>query len=274
MSKKYLLAGFLLIAFLLSSCDRLYNSVPVAATSNPGDTFADDGSLTMEAIKTKVAAQSQGTAVPNDLTAAAMTVIALNGTAITPQTLITFTPTPIIGGQLTTVPVETTPAAVCTPSACAAGQTLICPSGNCSGGCGMVCAVVTSTFTPIPQGAVPSTWTLHQGEFPYCIARRFNLDPEYLLSYPGNEWTYGSPYSTGEVLVIPPASDSRRGPFPGERALRAHPAGTTYTVTGYNDTNLYAVACLFGDVNPDALAQLNGLSVGATLNVGQVIKIQ
>lgn len=138
----------------------------------------------------------------------------------------------------------------------------------------MVCAVVTSTFTPLPQGAVPSTWTLHPGEFPYCIARRFNLDPEYLLSYPGNEWTYGAPYFAGEVLVIPPASDPRRGPFPGDRALRPHPAGTTYTVTGNDDTNLYAVACLFGDVDPNVLAQLNGLSVGATLNVGQVIKIQ
>ena len=273
MTKKYLLAGILLISILLSACNRPYEGAAVAATSNPDEAFADDGALTMEAIKTKSAAQSQGTALPNDLTAAVLTVTALNGTAVTPQTLITFTSTPIIGGQLTTVP-SNTPAAVCTPSACAAGQTLICPSGNCSGGCGMVCAVVTSTFTPLPQGVTPSSWTLHAGEFPYCIARRFNLNPEYLLSYPGNEWTYGAPYFAGEVLVIPPASDANRGPFPGTRALRAHPAGTTYTVTGNDDTNLYAVACLFGDVDPNVLAQINGLSLGASLNVGQVIKIQ
>ena len=273
MAKKYLMAGILLIVILLSGCTRPYQGSAVAITPSPAGAFEDEGYLTMEAIKTKAAAQSQGTADPAQLTVVALTVTASGGTAITPQTLITFTPTPIIGGQLTTVP-SNTPAVVCTPSACAAGQTLICPSGNCSGGCGMVCAVVTATFTPLPQGATPSSWTLHAGEFPYCIARRFNLNPEYLLSYPGNEWTYGAPYFAGEVLVIPPASDVNRGPFPGTRALRAHPAGTNYTVTGNDDTNLYAVACLFGDVDPNVLAQINGLSLGASLNVGQVIKIQ
>jgi len=272
MTKKYLLAGVLIFSFLLTACNMQYRAPEVAVTPSPTGPFGNQasGATAMAALLTQGASQS--TPLPGTQTAAALTgTVVSNGTAITPVTQITFTSTPQIGG-LTVV--ATTPAAVCTPSACAVGQTLVCPGGNCAGGCGMVCAVVTSTFTALPQGAVPSTWTLHNGEFPYCIARRFNLDPEYLLNYPGNEWTYGAPYSAGEVLFIPPASDARRGPFPGDRALRSHAAGTTYTVTGNNDTNLYAVACIFGDVNPDLLAQLNGLSLSSVLNVGQVIKIQ
>ena len=36
--------------------------------------------------------------------------------------------------------------------------------------------------TPIPVGARPANYPLHQGEFPYCIARRFDVDPVELLS--------------------------------------------------------------------------------------------
>lgn len=263
MSKKYMLAGILLILILLSGCNRPYEGAPVAATTNPDETFADDGALTMEAIKTKSAAQSQGTTDPAQLTAVALTVTASGGTAITPQTLITFTPTPIIGGQLTTVP-SNTPGAVCTPSACAAGQTLICPSGNCTGGCGMVCAAVTSTFTPLPQGARPGTYILQPGEFPYCIARRFNVDPDQLLALSG--LSAGVIYPSGTALKIP-----QSGSFPGTRALRAHP--TTYTVTSA-DENIYSIACLFGDVTPEAIAQQNGLAVSAAaLPVGKQLNI-
>ena len=134
----------------------------------------------------------------------------------------------------------------------------------------MACVPVTATFTQIPQGAVPTSWTLHEGEFPYCIARRYNLNPEYLLSYRGNEWTNGAPYFAGQVLVIPPASDPNRGPFPGDRALRPHP--TTYTVTSSDET-LYSIACLFGNVDPAAIAQQSSVSLDAPLPVGKVLQI-
>jgi LysM repeat protein len=157
-------------------------------------------------------------------------------TAVSPNTQITFTPTPVVVGAATTAaPVNATPI----------------------------------PYTPLPQGAAPTSWTLHEGEFPYCIARRYNLNPEYLLSYPGNEWTNGAPYFAGQVLIIPPASDSNRGPFPGDRALRPH---NPYTVTSSNET-MYSIACLFGDVDPAQLAQKNGLSIDATLPVGKVLQI-
>src|SRR5690606_3962464 len=39
--------------------------------------------------------------------------------------------------------------------------------------------------TSVPPGVRPSTYTLQKGEFPYCIARRFNVDPTQLLSMSG-----------------------------------------------------------------------------------------
>ena len=58
--------------------------------------------------------------------------------------------------------------------------------------------------------------------------------------------------------------------FPGERALRTHPA--TYTVASANET-LYEIACLFGDVDPSAIALANGLPIDATLIPGQQLSI-
>lgn len=264
MTKKYLLAGILLIAVLLSSCNRPYESAAVAVTSSPVGGFGDQKSLTMEAMRTEAAQQAQVTNDPAQLTAVALTVTASGGTAITPVTQITFTPTPIIGDQSSTVPDSATLDAVCTQTACSPGQALICPSGNCTGGCGMVCAVVTSTFTPLPQGARPGTYILQPGEFPYCIARRFNVDPEQLLSLSG--LSGGVIYPAGTVLKIP-----QSGSFPGTRALRAHP--TTYAVTRA-DENIYSIACLFGDVTPEAIAQQNGLAVSAAaLPVGKQLNI-
>jgi len=67
------------------------------------------------------------------------------------------------------------------------------------------------------------------------------------------------------VLKIPQTGH----PFPGSRVLRSHP--TTYSVqTG--DT-VYSIACLFGDVSPDAIAAANGLAEPFKIASGQVINI-
>jgi LysM repeat protein len=104
---------------------------------------------------------------------------------------------------------------------------------------------------------------LQDGEFPYCIARRFNVDPEELLALSG--LSGDGNYPPGTVLKIPQNST-----FPGERSLRTHPA--SYTVSSSSET-IYSIACLFGDVDPAAIAQRNGLSASATLTVGQVLNI-
>lgn len=124
-------------------------------------------------------------------------------------------------------------------------------------------AVVTPTATLAPSGAKPTTYVLKKGEFPYCIARRYNVDPEALLRLSG--LSSGVLYPPGTVLTIP-----QSGSFPEERMLRNHP--TTYTVTASDET-VYSIACLFGDIEPLTIAQHNNISVDATLTVGQTLNI-
>jgi hypothetical protein len=51
---------------------------------------------------------------------------------------------------------------------------------------------------------------------------------------------------------------------------RVHP--TVYPVSALNET-MYTVACLFGDVQPLAIAQANNLSVDSVLYIGQQLNI-
>jgi LysM repeat protein len=119
--------------------------------------------------------------------------------------------------------------------------------------------------TAVPSGSRPATYTLQKGEFPYCIARRFNVDPAQLLSLSGLTSAQANSLIVGTVLTIP-----QSGAFPGNRALASHPA--TYTVASGDET-LYSVACKFGDVDPNAIATANGISVSAKLTVGQQLQI-
>lgn len=129
--------------------------------------------------------------------------------------------------------------------------------------------VVTATPTKGPTAAptqpqnVPNTHTLQKGEHPYCIARRFDVNINALLS--ANGLDPGSLYEVGLVLTIP----QNAGPFAGERMLIPHPA--QYTVRA-SDT-IYGIACQYGDVFPEAIAQANGFGVKAVLTVGQVLQI-
>ena len=128
---------------------------------------------------------------------------------------------------------------------------------------------VDPTATPEPTIApvaldliVPEKYTLKEGEFPWCIARRFNINPIVLLNYNGLS---GRDYSVGQVLSIP----ENPGIYGEDRALAVHP--TTYTVRA-NDT-FYSIACLFGDVWPEEIAAQNGLEITDTLTAGETINI-
>lgn len=109
----------------------------------------------------------------------------------------------------------------------------------------------------------PGNYTLQSGEFPYCIARRFNVNPSELLSL--NGLSNGNLFQVGLVLKIPATGN----PFPDARALRAHPA--QYKVLS-GDT-IYGIACLFGDVDPRNIAAVNGLEAPFTVKPGQVLQI-
>lgn len=114
----------------------------------------------------------------------------------------------------------------------------------------------------VPKFEVPKRYTLQKGEYIYCIARRFNVNPSELLSLNGlgtNQTVY-----PGTRLNIP-----QSGSFPGQRSLRKHPAN--YTVAA-GDT-IYSIACLFGDVDPRAIAAVNGLQEPYSVRAGQKLEI-
>ena len=108
----------------------------------------------------------------------------------------------------------------------------------------------------------PNTYELQPGEFIYCIARRFDVNPVDLLVLNG---LGGDPFlQPGYVLSIP-----QSGSFPGERSLIDHPA--TYTVAA--GETIFSIACAFGDVSPDMIALQNHLSWPVNFSAGDVIII-
>jgi LysM repeat protein len=119
--------------------------------------------------------------------------------------------------------------------------------------------IVYVTTTP---GGPPASYTLEQGEFPFCIARRFNVNMAEMLSL--NGLTTGSFFYAGQVLQIPQTGN----PFDGTRALHDHP--TTYKIQSGDTLN--TIACYFGDVSPDLISLQNDLH-STDLPVGEVLII-
>jgi len=129
-------------------------------------------------------------------------------------------------------------------------------------------ALVSPTSTPEPTEVIviptltrPAEYTVKEGEFPYCIARRFDVNPEDLLSINN----IGGSVSPGTKLQIP-----QTGTWPGDtRSLKDHP--TSITVSS-GDT-IYSIACEFGDVTPEAIIAANKLSEPYDLTPGQTLQI-
>ena len=226
-----------LTAIIISACERPYGTETlVAPDTNPTNLFVEPlATNAMEIIENF----ATGTAMASDtevaLTGGVPAVTEGQGTEITPDSNAPATNTLESSNEPTSTP------------------TL----GN----------VNPTSTQPAPTVITnrPGTYTLQKGEFPYCIARRFNVDPAELLSL--NGLTNGEIYYPNLTMTMP----SSGKPFPGTRALRSHPA--TYTVIESGMT-LYGVACEYGDVDPAAIVQVNpGLSLASTLTVGQSISI-
>ncbi len=241
--RRGMLAIFILVisALLMSACKQSLSSVPAAtptllppelfvsplpSAANPMDQIAEFAKQTSVA-QTTVA--NGGTPIAQVLTPA--------GTLITPQPGVTATPTVGVPSTPTNAVATTAVPALTTPS--------------------------VPNVTAVPAGVRPATYILQSGEFPYCIARRFNVNPDDLLSLSG--LTSPDLYSVGDRLTIP-----QSGAFPGTRALATHP--TTYTVASGDET-VYSIACKFGDVDPGAIASANGISASSVLSAGQALKI-
>jgi hypothetical protein len=228
----------LLVAIIASACNQPYSQAPVV-TNTP----IDQDSL----FATPLGNSTQMTDVERFAT----------GTA---AALLTGTPVP---GSITNTPAGVTPQ---TATQTSTPLVVINPTTTPTA----TLAVSGPTSTLLPAGSRPATWTLQKEEFPFCIARRFDVNPETLLKDSG----LVSPdiYYAGDVMRI---SQNLNDRWPveslGPRALRNHPG--TYTVTGNADTTVYGVACKFGDVLPEQIAQTNGISVSATFSIGKTLNI-
>ena len=217
---------FMLMALIISACKTPY-STPPPSTPTTGPLFQTP--MTPDITMSDVA--NFGTS----------TALALTGT---PQVVATQT-----------ISVSTQdPNASLTPTALASAN----PAATST------LASVSTPATAAPAGPRPTEWTLRSGEFPYCIARRFDVDPSTLLSL--NGLSNGNIFYPGRTLKIP-----QSGSFPGDRSLLDHPA--PYTVRSSSET-IYSIACLFGDVRPEAISQVNNLSGdNPTLTSGQSLNI-
>lgn len=132
--------------------------------------------------------------------------------------------------------------------------------------------VADSTATPVPTNIpsvdvnnLPASYTLKKGEFPYCIARRFNVDPGELLSLNGISSASSNSLQPGLTLKIPQTGNS----FPYSRARNNHPV--TYVVP--ETTSVYTIACFFGDVDPATIVSLNSISNPDSVAAGTSLQI-
>lgn len=240
MSKKSTLLFFvILLALTLSACTRAASTAP-DTLATPQVNFPD--------------------AVPTS----GMSVIETAGT----QTAVAAgLPLPTAGGTADpNQPATPTPAAG-TPVVLQATNT---PDPNVSTALPSVTPLAAANTT-VPQATVqtsplsrPGSYALHAGEFPYCLARRYNINPDELLALNGLNPNQ-SYYAPGTVISLPQTGN----PFPGARALKAHPA--QYTVQS-GDT-IYSVACDFGDVDPQAIAGANNLGGTVNLTAGTTIQV-
>ena len=219
----------MLIAVIASACNQPYSQAPSITNTpiNPTSLFTTPG--TPDITMSDIANFGTQTALAQTGTPLAVPTQTLS-VGVTPQdTSATATP------QVSTNPAFTSTATL----------------------------AVGTLPTSAPVGTRPTEYPLHKGEFPYCLARRFDVNPDTLLSI--NGLSSGNIYYPNRTLKIP-----QSGSFPGTRALRNHPA--TYTVSSSDET-VYGVACLFGDVDPAAIAAANNISVDAALTAGKQLSI-
>jgi LysM repeat protein len=234
----------MLITVAISSCNQPYSQQPSVTNTpiDPNSLFATP--LGQTPSMSDVEVFGTGTA------------LALTGTPVGIVTQTPSTPVDATSQSLTASAATVTP----TPLVSTNPTSTLAISGTTVSG-----ATSGPLPTSVPVGSRPASYTLQRGEFPYCIARRFDVNPEELLSI--NGLSDGTIYYPNLTLRIP-----QSGSFPGNRALNTHTAGMIYTVRSSNET-IYSIACYFGDVDPSAIAQANNISPGAALTSGQQLTI-
>lgn len=240
-----MLSVLMTAAIILSACERSISAAPVeTATPIATGLFVSPIASVenpMEMIE-QFAKQTE----------AAQTSAAGGGI---PATTGTTTGTPQAGVTETGIPAAITP----TPTATLAAAT---PT-NANTAATSIPAATSSGPAATAPSLSGDVYILQDGEWPYCIARRYNVDPDAMLQASG--LTSPDIYYPGLKLILP-----KNTTFPGSRVLVSHPA--TYTVASGDET-IYSIACKYGDVDPNAIASANGISASSKLTVGQTLNI-
>lgn len=236
LNKKIVLLIVLALFLALTSCTRQASTAPVASPEAEGEVpFPFDTESPEEGFAAAFATQTAIAQAPVDAPTA------------TPETV-----TPTEGGEAA-VPTEETGGA---PDA---QETTEAPATEAGGG-------VTAPAVPTPVVERPTTYTLQRGEWPLCIARRFDLDVASFFS--ANGMNMNSKPGAGTVLTIPASGNWDTATY-GARSLKEHP--TTYTVA--SGDSVYTIACKFGDVAPESILAVNNLTSASDLQVGATITI-
>ncbi len=158
-------------------------------------------------------------------------------------------------GQNTQIPVGETDTGQTTPQTPGVGETTV-PAQPTN-------TPEPTEVIPVPTITRPAEYTLQEGEFLYCIARRFDVDPNDLLS--ANNLGENDLLSPGDTIQIPQDSV-----WVGAGRVR-NPHPTTHTVTA--GETVYSIACFYGDVTPEAIIAVNLLEEPYDLTPGQVLNI-
>ncbi len=221
----YILVTILTMAFITVGCERSYTSIDEQATPT---------------------IEFPGGTQENDMnslaTMAAQTATAL-ASGVTP--IATIAPTTGAG----------TPVNPIAPSPTGEAVNPIAPSPT---------AKAVNPIEP-PPSEKPSSYVLEQGEFPYCLARRFNVAPSELLNLNGLSDTQARQLQPGLTLAIPQGGKV----FPSERALNHHP--DSYNVP--QPMTVYAVACYFGDIYPSEITNANTIPDIDNIPTGTILTI-
>jgi LysM repeat protein len=244
MNKKVFTVLLVTVAFAL-----LLGACRLPASSAPSSTATPSGELPFPVATTSD--------LVNQILASTQTAIAAGPTSETQQQpLIEGTPTggtDQAGGGAPTA--QETPVPT--------GEQTGGGAPSAGGGTPAIQPTAAPTFVLPPAPTQPASYTLQKGEFPFCIARRYNIDPSALLST--NNLGSTTAISVGFTLTLPQGSTWTNG----SRALHAHPA--QFTVRSGDTLN--SIACYFGDVYPEFIAAANGLTTSSQLTPGQILNI-
>jgi LysM repeat protein len=165
------------------------------------------------------------------------------------QTAVALTPV--------VVPTNTAQVVVATVAPTAAPQAVTNPTANTQ--------QEASQNVKIPGITRPTTYTLQKGEWPICVARRFDLN--ITTFFAANGLSMQSKPGVGIVLKIPTSGNWSANY--GARSLKSHPA--SYTVV--SGDSIYTIACKYGDVSPEQILAANSLSSASDIKSGMKLSI-